>query len=42
MDFDETARVEGVEGGLVTEQVTVVAFGIAVAVLEMLFNDVEA
>ena len=39
--FDEAARVESVEGGSVAEQVAVVAFGVAVAVAEMLVDDVE-
>ena len=39
--LDEAAGVEGVEGGLVAEQVAVVAFGVAVTGLEMLVNDVE-
>lgn len=39
--FDEAARVEGVEGGAVAEQVAVVALGVAVAVAEMLVDDVE-
>ena len=39
--FDEAARVESVEGGLVAEQVAVVAFGVAVAVAEMFVDDVE-
>ena len=41
MDFDEAAGVEGVEGGLVAEQVAVVAFGVAVTCAEMLVDDVE-
>ena len=39
--FDEAAGVEGVEGGAVAEQVAVVAFGVAVAVAEMLVDDVK-
>ena len=39
--LDEAARVEGVEGGAVAEQVAVVAFGVAVAVAEMFVDDVE-
>ena len=39
--LDEAARVESVEGGLVAEQVAVVALGVAVAVAEMLVDDVE-
>ncbi len=41
VDFDEAARVEGVEGGAVAEQVAVVAFGVALAVAEMLVDDVK-
>ena len=41
VDFDEAAGVESVEGRLVAEQVTVVAFGVAVAGFEMLVDDVE-
>ena len=41
VDLDEAARVEGVEGRLVAEEVTVVAFGVAMARLEMFVDDVE-
>lgn len=41
VDLDEASGVEGVEGGLVAEQVAVVAFGVAVAGLEMLVDDVK-
>ena len=41
MDFDEASGVKGVEGGLVTEEVAVVAFGVTVAGLEMLVDDVK-
>ena len=39
--LDEAAGVEGVEGRLVTEQVTVVAIGVAVPVFEMIVDDVK-
>ena len=39
--FDEAAGVESVESGSVAEEVAVVAFGVAVAVSEMLVDDVE-
>ena len=41
MNLDETAGMESVEGGMVAEQVTVVAFGVAVAEAEVLVDDVE-
>ena len=41
VDLDEAAGVEGVEGRLVAEEVTVVTLGVAVASLEMLVDDVE-
>ena len=41
VDFDEAARMEGVESGLVTEQVTVITFRVAMARLEMLVDDIE-
>ena len=41
MDFDEAAGVEGVEGGVVAEQVAVVAFGVAVTRAEVFVDDVE-
>lgn len=41
VDLDEAACVEGVEGGMVAEQVAVVTFRVAVASLEVLIDDVE-
>ena len=41
VNLDEAAGVEGVEGGVVAEQVAVVALGVAVASAEMLVDDVE-
>ena len=41
VDFDEAAGVEGVEGGLVAEQVAVVTLWVAVTRAEMLVNDIE-
>ena len=41
VDLDEAASVEGVEGGVVAEQVTVVALGVAVPRAEMLVDNVE-
>ena len=41
MDLDEAARMEGVEGRLVAEQVAVVTLRVAVASAEMLVDDVE-
>ena len=41
VDLDQAAGVEGVVGRLVAEQVAVVAFGVALPFVEMLFHDVE-
>ena len=41
VDLDEAAGVEGVESGVVAEQVAVVTFRVAVASLEVLIDDVE-
>ena len=41
VDLDEASGVEGVESWLVAEEVAVVAFGVAVACVEMLVDDVE-
>ena len=41
VDLNEAAGVEGVESGVVAEQVAVVAFGVAMARAEMLIDDVE-
>ena len=41
LNFDETAGMEGVEGRTIAEQVTVIAFWVAAALLEVVVDDVE-
>ena len=41
MDLDEASGVEGVEGWMVTEQVAIVALGVAVSSVEVFVDDIE-